>query len=125
MAATHAGGNLFPTGAPVAGGTSVAAAGSATSALITNSTGYGVTITVQVTNGGTGPTIPATVTIQISADNTTFVTWASDIAGTVASTSYTFGYQLPPEVSYARVQVTGNTAQAVQAIAQYNQLTAL
>ena len=125
MPATHAGGNLYPSGAPVAGGTSVAAAGNATSAVVTNTTAYGITITVQAINGGTGPTVPLGVNIQVSADNTTWVLWASDQAGTVASTTYTWGYQLPPEVAYARVYATGNTGQAVTVAAQYNQITGL
>lgn len=125
MPATHSGGNLFPSGTPVAGGTSVSAAGTATSAVVNNSAGYGITLTVQITNGATGPTVPASLSVMVSADNTTFVLWASDQAGAVASTSYTFAYQLPPEISYAKIIVTGNTAQAVTAIAQYNTITAL
>jgi CO/xanthine dehydrogenase Mo-binding subunit len=99
MPATHAGGNLY--------------------------LGYGATITVQVTNGGTGPTIPANITVQVSADNTTFVQWAMDTAGVTASTTYSFGYQLPPEIAYARVVVGSNTAQSVTGVAQYNLISAL
>lgn len=125
MASTHAGGNIFPAATPVAGGVTVAAGTPQTSALVNNSTGYGATLTVQVTNGGTPPTIPAVVTILVSADNTTFVTWASDTVGLVASTTYSFGYQLPPEIAYAKVVVGSNTAQSVTGIAQYNQITGL
>ena len=125
MPATHAGGNLFPSGAPVAGGQSVAAAGTQTSAVVNNSVGYGATVTVQIINGGTGPTLPANLTLAVSADNTTYVTWAQDTAGVVASTTYSFGYQLPPEIAYARVVVTGNTGQAVTAVAQYNLISVL
>jgi hypothetical protein len=125
MPATHAGGNLFPSGTPVAGGTTVAAGTPQTSAVVNNSAGYGATITAQVTNGGTGPTIPATVTVQVSADNTTFVVWAVDTAGVTASTTYSFGYQLPPEVAYARVVIGSNTAQSVSGVAQYNLISAL
>lgn len=125
MPATHGGGNLYPSGAPVAGGQTVAAGTPQTSAVVNNSVGYGATITVQVTNGGTGPTIPANITVQVSADNTTFVIWASDTAGVVASTTYSFGYQLPPEIAYARVIIGSNTAQSVTGIAQYNLISAL
>lgn len=125
MPATHAGGNLFPSGAPVAGGVTVVVATPQTSAVVDNHLGYGATLTVQVTNGGTGPTIPANVTVQVSADNTTYVTWAADTAGVTASTTYSFGYQLPPEVAYARVVIGGNTAQSVTGLAQYNLISAL
>lgn len=125
MAATHAGGNLFPSGSPSSGGQSVAAGTPQTSAVVDNHVSYGATLTVQITNGGTGPTIGATVTVNVSADNTTFVPWATDEAGTTASTTYTFAYQLPPEIAYASVTVGGNTAQAVTAKAQSNQITGL
>ena len=125
MPATHAGGNLFPSGTPVAGGQTVAAGTPQTSAVVDNHVGYGSTITVQITNGGTGPTIPASLTVFVSADNTTYVAWATDTAGVTASTSYTFGYQLPPEIAYSKVTVGGNTAQSVTAIAQYNLISGL
>jgi hypothetical protein len=125
MPATHGGGNLFPSGAPVAGGQTVAAGTPQTSAVVDNHLGYGATITVQITNGGTGPTVPAALTVFVSADNTTFVTWAADSAGVTASTTYSFGYQLPPEVAYAKVTIGGNTAQSVTGIAQYNLISAL
>jgi hypothetical protein len=125
MPATHAGGNLYPSGTPVAGGQTVAAGTPQTSAVVDNHLGYGATITVQITNGGTGPTIPATLTVNVSADNTTYVAWATDTAGVTASTTYSFGYQLPPEIAYARVVIGGNTAQSVTGIAQYNLISAL
>lgn len=125
MPATHAGGNLFPSGSPASGGVTVAAGTPQTSALVDNHLGYGATITAQVTNGGTGPTIPASITIQVSADNTTFVTWAQDTAGVAGSTTYAFAYQLPPEIAYAKVVIGGNTAQSVTGVAQYNLISAL
>lgn len=125
MPATHGGGNLYPSGSPVAGGVTVAAGTPQTSAVVDNHLGYGSTITVQITNGGTGPTIPATLTIQVSADNTTFVVWAQDTAGVTASTTYSFAYQLPPEIAYSRVVIGSNTAQSVTGIAQYNLISAL
>lgn len=125
MAATHAGGDMFPSGSPASGGQSVAAGTPQTSLVIDNHTGYGVTISIQIVNGGTGPTLPANVTVLVSADNTTFAPWATDTAGTAASGTYSFGYQLPPEIAYAKVTISGNTAQAVTAKGQYNQITGL
>lgn len=125
MPATHAGGNLFPSGSPASGGQTVAAGTPQTSAVVDNHVSYGTTLTVQITNGGTGPTIPAMVTILVSADNTTFVSWANDTAGVTASTTYSFAYQLPPEIAYAKITVGSNTAQSITAIAQYNQITGL
>lgn len=123
MAASHSGGHLFPSGSPVAAGTTVAAGTPQTSAIVDNHVGYGMTLTVGVTNGGTPPTVPATVTVFVSFDNTTFIQWAQDVAGVSASTTYTFGYQLPPEIAYAKAVVGGNTAQSVTALGQSNILS--
>jgi hypothetical protein len=125
MAATHGGGNIFTSSSPIAAGVTVAAGTPQTSAVVDNHIGYGMTLTVQITNGGTGPTLPANIAIAVSADNTTFVAWASDTAGVAASTADSFAYQLPPEIAYAKVTVGGNTAQSVTAAAQSNLITGL
>lgn len=82
-----------------------------TSSVVTLTTYDFATVAALVTNGGTGPTLPAIVTIQVSMDNTTF--WDAYVftAGTTLSTTYTFIQDLPAGVQYAKVKFSGNTAQ--------------
>ncbi len=84
-----------------------------TSSVVTLTTYDFATVVALVTNGGTGPTLPAIVTIQISMDNTTF--WNAYIftAGITASTTYTFTQDLPAGIQYAKVNFASNTAQNV------------
>lgn len=125
MAATHSGGFLFPSATPVLAGVSVVAATPQTSAIGNNSAGYGMSLSVAVTNAGTGPTLPASVTVLVSFDGTNFMQWAVDQCGVAASGVYAFSYSFPPEISYAKVVVGGNTAQAVTATGQVHLLTGL
>lgn len=69
------------------------------------------TVTAIITNGGTGPTLPAILTIQTSFDNSTFRNAYAFTAGTVASTTYTFTQVLDPGVQYVKTNFAGNTAQ--------------
>lgn len=50
--------------------TLTAGAGDTTSAAETIDTGYGAALHIKLTNGATGPTVPAQVQIEVSADNT-------------------------------------------------------
>ena len=67
----------------------VAGAGPTTSALATIDDGYGGGLNVKLTNGATGPTIPAQVQVQVSPDNSHWY-----------------------DVGYALVGLTGNAAVA-------------
>jgi hypothetical protein len=69
------------------------------------------TVTAVITNGGTGPTLPAIVTIQTSFDNTTFRSVMSQTANTVASAVNTFTFAIDPAVQYVKTNFAGNTAQ--------------
>lgn len=76
------------------------------------------TVTGIITNGGTGPTLPGTFTIQTSFDNTTFRDAYVFTAGTTASTTYTFTQGIEPGVLYVRSKFSGNTAQSITIAAE-------
>ncbi len=82
-----------------------------TSSVVTLTTYDFATFVALVTNGATGPTLPAIVTIQISMDNTTFWNAYVFTAGITASTTYTFVQDLPPGIQYMKVNFASNTAQ--------------
>ena len=81
-------------------------------------TGDGASLLATITNGATGPTVGATATLQVSADNTTFYS-TSDVrqAGTTSAASYAFDFNVSlsdyAAWAYARIQIGGNTAQNV------------
>jgi hypothetical protein len=92
---------------------SLAAGGAAVTGILNLLTAYGATITARLTNGGTGPTIAATVTINISTDGTTWRQFAAATGGVSNSEVDDFTFQIPPSVMYAQVSIVGNTGQAV------------
>jgi len=118
MAATHTSGSLQASASNTAGSTT-------TSSTLDNTTGYGAIITAKVTNGGTGPTIACTVTLNVSADGSTFYQWATQTAGVTASTSYPMAFEVPLHAIKANIVFSGNTAQTVTVEAQYQQTTAI
>jgi hypothetical protein len=82
------------------------------------------TVMALVTNGGTGPTVGCTVTVNISGDGLTgWKQHAQATAGTASSTAYPFEFDLPHATRYAQVVFSGNTGQAVQVEAQGHEYT--
>lgn len=100
-----------------------AASGTTTSGTYDNTSSLGAIINAKVTNGATGPTLACTVTINTSPDGTNWYFYASQTAGTAASTAYPMAFLVPPEAIRAQVVFSGNTAQAVTVEAQYQSLT--
>jgi hypothetical protein len=98
--------------------TAVLSGGSLISSAANLTANYGGVVTVQITNGATGPTSPCVATLQVSGDNTNFYPIYSGTADPTNSATTTFFWDLPPGVMYVRVQFTGNTAQPVTASAQ-------
>ncbi len=94
--------------------------------------GYGMSVVAKITNGGTGPTVPCGVTLQVSADNATFYN-TDDVrtAGITASIVYVFKFDLGVggvnggDWAYGRLVFTGNTAQTVTVQADGSSTTAL
>ena len=78
-------------------------------------TGTGAGLNLKVTNAGTGPTLPAKLTIQVSTDQTNWYQYGGAIvAGTTASTAYSWGgIILPKEIMYFKVSAGSNTDQNV------------
>jgi hypothetical protein len=97
----------------VAAGTSNTAGSTTTGSSLDLTTAYGAVIMAAIANGGTGPTIGCSVTINVSSDNSTWKQFATATAGTANSGVYRFTFELPPPVMYAQVVFAGNTGQTV------------
>jgi len=111
------------------------AAGSTTRGTADLRTAQGGLLTVKVTNGATGPTVPATVNILIAHDAGATPTAAS--AGADWKTIWSFAAStgnsvvteqsitIDPSVMHLEVEVTGNTAQAVTCEAYLSEITSV
>lgn len=105
----------------IAAGTSVAV-GTPQRAARDMTTKHGGILTAKITNGGTGPTVQAVVTVYISHAATTpavggeGVDWKTFAVmgggGTVANAVTPMSLVLPP-CRHVQVEISGNTAQAV------------
>ncbi len=76
-------------------------------------TAFGGVVQARVTNGGTGPTVACTVTVNISVDGSAWRQYAAATAGTTNSGVYDFVFEIAAPVMYAQVVFSGNTGQAV------------
>jgi hypothetical protein len=103
--------------------TSNGAGATTTSAAWNLSTAYGGVVQARVTNGTTGPTVPCSMTVNLSVDGSTWRQAAVYAAGTTANASYDFAVEIPPAAMYAEVVFSGNTAQAVTVEAYGHELT--
>lgn len=111
------------------------AAGSTTRGTADLRTAQGGLLTVKVTNGATGPTVPATVNILVAHDAGATPTAAS--AGADWKTIWSFASStgnnavteqsitIDPGVMHLEVEVTGNTAQAVTCEAFLSEITSV
>lgn len=97
----------------IAAGTSNAAGGTTTGTAVNLTTAYGAGVTIKFTNGATGPTIAPTAIIYTSGDNTNFKEFYRIAGDTTASSVNPFAIEIPLPYMYVRVDVTGNTGQAV------------
>ena len=116
----------------IAAGTSNAA-GAQTRGTADLRTAQGGLLTVKITNGATGPTVPATVNILIAHNAGATPTAAA--AGAVWKTIWSFAAStgnnviteqsitIDPGVMHLEVEVTGNTAQAVTCEAFLSEIT--
>ena len=106
--------------------TLTAGAGNTTSASEDVRTNYGGTVTLSLTNGATGPTVPAFIRLEISYDNSAWYNWTGDLtAGVANSTTYTWTFAKPIGTMYVRAVAGGNTGQDVTANAVLSEVTAL
>lgn len=116
----------------IAAGTSNAA-GSTMRGTADLRTAQGGLLTVKITNGATGPTVPATVNILIAHNAGATPTAAA--AGADWKTIWSFAAStgnnavteqsitIDPAVMHLEVEVTGNTAQAVTCEAYMSEIT--
>lgn len=91
---------------------------------------YGISIIAKITNGGTGPTIGCDAVLEVSDDNSTFFELDRRTAGTTASATYLFIFNLGiggagGDWKYVRIKFTGNTGQTVTVQADCESTTAL
>lgn len=96
-------------------------------------TAQGGGLTIKVTNGGTGPTVQASVNVLVAHNSGTTPTAAS--AGTDWKTIWSFGcgttasavteqfIEIGPSIMHLEVEVTGNTGQAVTCEAFFSEIT--
>jgi hypothetical protein len=108
-----------------------AGAGNTNGSWIDLSAGYGAAISIQLTNGGTGPTIAAQVQIQV-ADNynagapTLPVNFGGPLVGGItASEVDSWSIAIPPGVAAVRLVAGSNTGQAVTVDADISQITGI
>lgn len=86
---------------------------------------YGCTITGEITNGATGPTVGCDFVVEVSNDNSDWMEYARATAGVANNGVYTFAVDLPASIMYARTKFTGNTGQSVTVEADGHKLTGI
>lgn len=98
-----------------------------TSDAVNNSGSYATLLNITLTNGGTGPTIPAQVRIQVSND-TSGILWTDlcTVVGQVTNNGiYYFSVEIPIAAQAFRTISGSNTGTAVTLNADYSLVTAL
>lgn len=108
--------------------TLTAGAGDTTSSTINNSTGYQAILSITLTNGATGPTVPAQCIVQTANDTagTLFVNYTGPLTNSVANNAVGQWTVVIPLGSNAFRTVCGsNTAQNVTLNADYVMVTGL
>lgn len=113
------------TNAAIWSGTSQAAAASTTGSTIDMTNDYELALSARITNGGTGPTIPARIDVQVSHDNSVWFTYGTLVQGGTTSSGVYENSCTLTGWNYARLYSTANTAQAVTLDAAYTLTTAV
>lgn len=108
-----------------------ASAGPTTSSWVDLSGGYGAVVNFRLTNGGTGPTIPAQVQVQVANNwNAGAPSLAMAFGGPMVgdinnSFARDFSVELPPSVAAVRLIAGQNTGANVTVDADVSNITAL
>lgn len=108
--------------------TLTAGAGNTTSSWVDINTGYGAFIGITITNGATGPTIPAQVQLQTANDtgHTQIVNCGGAMTGGTANNGvYYFTIDIPIGVCSVRLVAGSNTAQNCTVDADLSNVTAI
>ena len=109
----------------IAAATSNTAASTTTGTAVDLTTKYGGVLTVKITNGGTGPTVPASGYVYTSGDNTNFKLMTQLAAPSTSGVTTEWLVDIHPGVMYLRVDVKDNTAQAVTCEAFLQELSSI
>ena len=77
---------------------------------------YEATISIKNTNGATGPTVAATIQIQVSEDNSEWYNYGGALQATLGNNIVTSwgAIPIPAAVNYVRLVGSTNTGQTVQ-----------
>lgn len=109
----------------IAAATSNSAGGTTSGTEQNLSTALGGILTARITNGGTGPTVAASVVVFVGSatGEKRELTRATSNTGNSVVTDLVF--DIPPGVMFLNVDVTGNTGQAVTCEVFLQELTGL
>lgn len=102
-----------------------AAAATTTGSAVDLTTALGGTLTAKITNGATGPTLPASLFIEVSEDNSNWKLFRQYTALLGNSIVTEFAVEVPASVMYIRSRFSGNTAQGVTVEAFLHELTSI
>ena len=104
---------------------SQAAGATTTSAAVDLRLAYAAAVSIKATNGATGPTVAATVQIQVSEDSVEWYNFGGALNSTLGNSviSQWGGIELPAASNYMRLVGTANTGQAVQLDADISYVT--
>jgi hypothetical protein len=94
--------------------TLTAGAGDTTSSSVNLIDGYGAGAFIRLTNGGTGPTVPAQVQVEVSFDDSSWIDFGGPLVGTSTNSDVIEWYvPIDKSVRYVRFVSGSNTAQDV------------
>ncbi len=107
-------------------GTLTASSADTSSAAIDVTDSYGSVVEVKLTNGATGPTVPAQAQITVSNDDTTYFNWGGALIGSTANNGVvSWVVEIPIGVMYVKLVAGSNTGQNVTIASDISQVTAL
>jgi len=107
--------------------TLTASSGDTTSSAVTLDDGYGAALHIKLTNGATGPTIPAQVQIQASGDNSEWYDIGGILVGGTGNAEVVSwgSIVIPIGVEFLRLVGGSNTGQNVTVDADLSEVTAI
>lgn len=103
---------------------SIAALGSA-SGTLDLTTKFGGVLTVRVTNGGTGPTVGASVFVEVSTDGSTWRELSKVTHVNTANAIADWQWWIDWRMMHIRVRITGHTGQAVTGESLFHEGTSI
>jgi hypothetical protein len=105
-----------------------AGAGNTTSSAVNINTSFECQVNIKLTNGGTGPTVPAQVQIQVANDTTPtlLVNYGGALVGTSVNSDISyFSVTLPIGLQQMKLVAGSNTGQAVTVDADISCVTGI